>query len=195
MEKILISAAVGYFLGCISFATIISSRHNKNIQECGSGNPGATNVFLFVGKRQGVMVMLFDIFKAFIAVSLSTYLLGGMYFGVLSGIMAILGHMFPVFMHFKGGKGLACLGGVGLALKWKLFLPILIAGILLALIANYACIASIFTAAVFPFAFSAAYGSKLMFMLLLPVSIIMLLKHRDNISRIRNRTEPLIRKR
>ena len=133
-------AAMGYFIGTINPAFLLSKIKGFDIRERGSGNAGATNVMLTIGKIAGVLCAMLDILKAFFAYRLGKRLFPLLQFaGILAGACCILGHIFPVWMGFQGGKGLACIGGVILAHNWKLFLALLAFEIVFTLIVNYIC--------------------------------------------------------
>ena len=121
MQAILLSAAVavaGYLLGCISTGILVSSRAGVNIRAVGSHNTGASNVLRVLGLRKGLITFAGDFLKATLACWLGSLLLPGATFGVqgfgamLGGLFAILGHNWPCFFGFKGGKGVACSAAV-----------------------------------------------------------------------------------
>ena len=136
MRAILLSAAVaviGYLLGCISTGLIISRGSGVNIREVGSKNTGATNVLRVLGLRKGLVTFVGDFAKAIAACLIGDLILPGATFGVpgfgmmLGGLCVVLGHNWPVFYGFRGGKGVACsaavvlyvnplLGGISIAL-------------------------------------------------------------------------------
>ena len=116
----IISLLAAYLLGSLSPAVWIGKwLYNIDVREHGSGNAGATNVFRVLGKKAGIPVLLIDALKGWIAVMVPVWLLGNFdspvlfeNFRVLCGAMAVLGHVFPVFAGFRGGKGVATLLGV-----------------------------------------------------------------------------------
>lgn len=195
MKDAIFSILLGYSLGCISPAKLVAIIKNIDLRHKGTGNLGGTNVFVSVGKGLGVLVMLFDIFKAFFAVYLSQMLFENFaYSGVIAGAFAIVGHVFPFYMRFKGGKGTACLGGIILALNWKLFIPALLISLLVAFITNYTCMTAITGATVFPIAYALVSKCTVCFFVLAIACALIVFKHKDNLSRIKNKTEPTLRK-
>lgn len=111
--------AAGYFIGCINPAFIIGRIKGYDVRSSGSKNAGASNTVIMAGKLAGVLVALLDIFKAALSWRLCQALFPQFALaGILGGVACILGHMFPVFLHFCGGKGLACIGGVVLAARY-----------------------------------------------------------------------------
>ncbi len=128
MTTIIFSTVVGYLLGSISFSYIIAKKIKKvDIRQHGSGNAGATNTLRVLGVGPAILVLLLDALKGIIAVLLGFYLAGEGLAPALAGLMAIIGHNWPIFLKFKGGKGVATTIGV---LATLVFLPALYAGIL-----------------------------------------------------------------
>ncbi len=119
---VFISVLIGYLLGCIQSAYLVGKlAGNLDIREHGSGNAGASNITSTLGVKYGVIVGLVDILKGLFAV----VILKGIYpaypdLAYLAGLMAILGHIFPFFLKFRGGKGVATLVGMMFGVNWKL---------------------------------------------------------------------------
>ncbi|MCT8138879.1 glycerol-3-phosphate 1-O-acyltransferase PlsY [Anaerobacillus sp. CMMVII] len=125
---IFVSVLVGYLLGSISFSYIFGKRLKKvDIRQHGSGNAGATNTLRVLGVGPAIAVLLLDAIKGILAVLLGFYLVGEGIAPALAGLAAIVGHNWPVFLRFKGGKGVATTIGV---LATLVFWPALIAGVL-----------------------------------------------------------------
>ncbi|MDR2769165.1 MAG: glycerol-3-phosphate 1-O-acyltransferase PlsY [Puniceicoccales bacterium] len=123
MEMIIISLALGYFLGAIPFGFLIAKAHGICIFQVGSGNPGATNILRILGKKAGYSVFLLDAFKGCVAVYFGT-LFNEPYLTLLG---ALLGHSFSCFTHFKGGKGVATLiGGLVFLIPIPLILGLIV---------------------------------------------------------------------
>ncbi len=194
MTPIIISCAIGYFLGCLSPSWAVGKLKQVNIRNAGSGNLGATNVFLHVSKTFGLLIMIFDIFKCVLAIHLAKALFSGItYVPALAGAFAIIGHIYPFYLKFKGGKGSACLVGTILGLTPRIFIPFVLGCIILGIIVNYLCVAPIFASATYPILCGMLTHSFLNFSILSIAGVIMILRHRDNIIRIRNHTEPKVR--
>lgn len=116
LSAALAAAGLGYAIGNLNPAYVMGLRKGYDIRKKGSGNAGATNLMILEGKKAGAFVMCFDISKAAVSVGLARKLfLQSKYAGEAAGAACVLGHMYPALMHFRGGKGLACLGGVILA--------------------------------------------------------------------------------
>lgn len=191
---IVISVLIGYLLGCINPALIIARFKNVNLRSVGTKNPGATNTFVSIGKKAGVFVMLFDMFKAFLAVIISGALFGfSSIASIFAGAAAIIGHMYPVFMRMHGGKGTACLGGVIIGLDWRLFIPMVLVCALIAFIINHLSAMPCAAAALFPFVYSLITKCVVCFFVLAFPCAIILYKHRENIRGMIDKTEPKFR--
>ena len=104
-------AAAAYLLGSVDFAVVIARARGVDIYSEGSGNPGASNVFRSIGKAAGVAVLLLDLCKGLVATLVGT-VFGGPALGAAAGFAAVVGHCYPVFHRFRGGKGAATLAGV-----------------------------------------------------------------------------------
>ena len=136
--KIIICIVIGYLIGSLNPAALIGKIKNTNLRKQGTGNLGATNVMLLFGKAYGALVMFFDMAKAFLAVKIAQLLSPGFVFaGIAAGSAAVVGHIYPIYMKFKGGKGLAPYAGMVLALDPLLFLFLLAFCVTLMIIANY----------------------------------------------------------
>ena len=177
MIPCLISAALGYLLGCSNMALYLARLKGVDIRAGGTGNPGASNAMVLMGWWAGVITAFHDIGKSALAVYLARRFCPDFaYAGLTAGFFAVVGHMFPVFMGFRGGKGLASYFGMIVAIDWKFALIMVAAGVLLTLITDYIVVATVTFAVVFPIYVCAA-------------SVIMLSKHRENFRRLADGTE------
>ena len=112
MDAVL-SIALGYFAGSLSPSSLAGRLKKTDVRKSGTGNLGATNTMLVLGWGAGIFVMLFDLMKSFLSAKLAQYLFPGLSVaGMLACIGAMIGHCFPVFHRFRGGKGLAAFGGL-----------------------------------------------------------------------------------
>ena len=108
-----LSIALGYFVGSLSPSSLVGRVKKTDVRKSGTGNLGATNTMLVLGWGAGIFVMLFDLMKSFLSGKLAQYLFPGLSVaGMLACIGAMIGHCFPVFHRFRGGKGLAAFGGL-----------------------------------------------------------------------------------
>ncbi len=181
---------IGYFLGCINLSYIFSRMMGYDIRKFGSKNAGASNVVILMGKKAGVIVALVDILKAYAAVRLSESLFPGYAFaGTIAATAVILGHIFPFYMSFRGGKGFASLGGAVLALDYRMFLALLVIAVFVAFVTDYICFAPMSVALIFP----AVYGfvnKSIYFTLILYISSVFIwYRHMENLKRIKEGTE------
>lgn len=143
--QIVLCFLIGYLIGNINPAYILSKLNGFDIRERGSGNAGASNVTMIMGKKAGVFTALFDISKAFIASVIAVSLFSPLrYAKIISGVSCIIGHIFPFMMKFHGGKGLACLGGVILSFNPTIFFALLLVEIIIALMVDYICFERIY---------------------------------------------------
>jgi len=141
----LISLLIGYMLGCIQSAYLIGKLvGNLDIRDHGSGNAGASNITSTMGIKFGVIVGLVDILKGVFAVLIVSWVFpSDPNLAFLSGLMAITGHMFPFFMGFRGGKGVATLIGMMLGTDWKLGILFILLVVIPALVADIITVGSL----------------------------------------------------
>jgi len=190
MIKFLLCAAIGYFIGCINPAYLIGKKHGVDIREKGSGNAGATNVMMLFGKFTGFFCALFDIFKAYFAIRIVKALFPVFIQALpVTGTAVILGHLFPFYMNFRGGKGFASLTGSVLAFDIQAFFFIFIVAIVILVIGNYLCLMPVSAAILFPIVYFVLTSDIFGAIILSVVPICMCLKHKENIIRIKNGTE------
>src|SRR5699024_4897610 len=186
---------IAYLLGSIPSALIVGKLGYKvDIREHGSGNIGATNAFRVLGTKPGITVSISDILKGTTATVLP--LLAGLFIDIevsrlLVGIFAVLGHTFPVFAKFKGGKAVATSGGIILGLNPLLFIAIIITFIATLYISKYVSLSSMVTGIVAT-VLSLFFSNFLLFLLIFALTIFVFIRHKDNIKRIKNKTEPKI---
>ena len=181
---------IGYGLGCLNPAYIISRIRGFDIREHGSRNAGTSNAFMMLGKAAGIFCCLFDMAKAFAAVKLAGHLFPELICAeALAAAACILGHIFPFYMRFRGGKGFACLGGALLAFSFPVFLISLGAAILLVLATDYLCLASIAASAVLPLVYALCCGDLPGTLALLLAGAAIIWKHLENLRRIREGRE------
>ena len=188
--KYLVCILIGYFLGCINPSYIIGKLRGVNIKKSGSRNAGASNALLLFGKAVGVFCALFDIMKAFAAIKICEAIFSGEpYVFSVAAVAAILGHIFPFYLKFKGGKGLACLGGTVLAFDWRYFLMILSIEVIFVLIVNYICFVPMTASVVFPISYGIIRQDLIGALILLIPMVVILIKHIENIKRIMDGSE------
>lgn len=179
-------ALCSYLVGNINPSYIIAKMKKFDIRDAGSGNAGGSNALITMGKAIGAGCMLFDIFKAFAAVKISSALLPHEPLAVaVSAASVILGHMYPIFMGFKGGKGLACLGGSILAYNPGFAMILLGIELILVFVVDYICVVPITASITFPVAYYLWGGPIYGALILSLATIAMIHKHRQNLENIR----------
>lgn len=188
--KILISCLIGYAIGEINPSFILAKVQGFDIRKKGSRNAGGSNAIITMGKGIGALCCIFDIMKAFIAIRLCEYLFPDVKFVFASTAVAcILGHMFPIYMQFKGGKGLACLGGTILAYSPIIFCIMLACELLIALIIDYICFVPVTASIAFPVVYGLCEKDIYAAFIFAIPAIVMFIKHTENFRRIRQGTE------
>lgn len=189
-EAVLGCCVIGYLLGNINPAFLFARLKGYDPRVDGSGNAGASNAFILAGKFAFFATAILDILKAFLACRLCRWLFPSLSVSEqIGGVACILGHMFPVTLRFRGGKGLASLGGVILSWDWRIFLALLALAVLISFVTNYLC----FVAPTISLLFPALYYWRTRFwpaaLVLLIPAVPIIWKHAENIRRIREGTE------
>jgi len=193
MNPWVLSISIAYLLGSIPFGyLLVRFFRREDIREQGSGNIGATNVARSGGTKLGVLTLLLDVGKAYAAVVIARHLMPGIYdVQVAAAVAAVLGHVFPVWLGFRGGKGAASALGVILAMTWPSGVGILLVFILVFALTRYVSLASIIGAASFPlfgFYFVAQRTPMVKFGFVF-ISLLIIVKHHGNIRRLISGTE------
>ena len=185
----IIAAISGYLLGCSNLAWYISKIKGIDLSAKGSGNPGTSNAVILMGWKTGVLVGIHDIGKAIIAVVAVRLLFPETdYVTEVAGVAAVLGHIFPFYMKFKGGKGFAAFIGMSIALDIKFAIVVVIAIVLVTLIFDYLVIGTTLTVVSLPIYLFFTCGWIAALIVCLATAVI-IFKHRENYVRIYNRTE------
>ena len=179
-----------YFCGAIPFAYIISKiSAGVDIRTVGSGNPGATNVFRTVGKGAGIATFAVDMLKGFIPVYFAIMIDSSFSYSVAVSVAALIGHMFTVFLKFKGGKGVATGCGIFLALMPMPTLIAFLIFVIIFLLSGYVALGSVFAAVSLPLvSYFTGYGADAI-IFAFAISVLIIYKHRTNIKRLRAGTE------
>ena len=185
-----LAAILGYLLGCSNLAYYISRAFKRDIRKDGSGNLGASNATILFGWKAGASVAVHDIGKAVLAVILAKGLFPNLeYAGAAAGVAAVLGHIFPFYLKFKGGKGTASFLGLTLALNWKLALAVVALLVLATIITDYIVIGTFSAIVVVP-AYMGFFLQNLILMAIICIaSFAIFWKHRENIGRMLRREE------
>lgn len=184
--KLLLMIFIGYLIGSMNPAYLISRARGFDIRERGSKNAGASNALIVMGKKAGLVTALLDIFKAFLVVKMAQQWFPVIpYAGVVAGVSCVFGHVFPPLMHFHGGKGLACLGGLILAFDYRLFLVMFVLELILVLIVDYICVVPISASIAFTLIYKVLTGDSHGSVALGIMALLIFYKHIENIKRIR----------
>lgn len=185
-----LALAMGYLLGCSNLAYFISRAAKKDIRKAGSGNLGASNATILFGWKAGVAVAVHDAGKALLAVLLASWMFPDTeYAGAAAGVAAVLGHNYPFYLNFKGGKGTASFVGMTLALNWKLALAVLAILLLAAVITDYLVIGTFSIIATVPVYIGLFEHHLLLAAIVCIASLSIFCKHRENIGRLIRREE------
>lgn len=203
MAIYIIIAVLAYAIGSINFSVLISRKMaGFDVREKGSGNAGTTNMLRAIGIKAAVITLICDILKGVIAVLLAFWI-GSMTQTVdralliqIAGILVVVGHTFPIFFEFRGGKGIATALGVLLVTNWRIGLICLIFAIVLIAITRMVSVGSMSAAVLFPVLtlfigdnFIVAQGGFKYFIYSLILAGFVIFNHRENIKRIMNGTE------
>lgn len=187
----LFAVIIGYLIGCINTAKLVAKAKGVDIKKVGTNNAGASNVFISVGKIYGVIAAIGDILKAFLAALLIFTISNQNYeAAIIAGAMTVIGHIFPFWMKFNGGKGLAALMGLILFIGFGDFALFGIMLIAITLVTDYIALGTLTVATLMPF-YSALINkdSVLTVCIFIVLMVIIWYKHFENIVRIKNKTE------
>ena len=193
MNPWLVSIPLAYLLGSIPFGyLLVRVFRNEDIRASGSGNIGATNVARSGAKGLGLATLLLDLLKAFAAVAIAQYLAPGNYdLAAAAAVAAILGHIYPVWLGFRGGKGVASALGAMLALDWRAGLCVFAVFLVVVLLTRYVSLGSILGAASYPF-FSLYFlpiRTPVFVGGIVFIALLVIVKHHANIGRLLAGTE------
>ncbi|MBH0167911.1 MAG: glycerol-3-phosphate 1-O-acyltransferase PlsY [Bacillota bacterium] len=193
MFEIIIILLLSYLLGSIPFALLVGKiGYGIDIREHGSGNLGGTNTFRTLGKKAGFIVSAADVLKGTLAASLPIILDVDIH-PLIAGVPAVIGHCYPVFAKFKGGKAVATSGGVLLFAQPLLFVLVLFTFFLTLYISKYVSLSSIMAgvgSVVLSFFIA---GDWLTTYILIGFTLFLIYRHRQNIVRIAKKTEPKVK--
>ena len=179
-----------YIVGSSSMSFYLSKLNGVELRDKGSKNLGASNAMILMGWKAGILVGIHDIGKSVIAVLLANILFPDLpYVGVLAGVACVLGHIFPFYLKFKGGKGFASFIGMVLALNWKYALVMLLLVVLITLITDYIVSGTITAVVLPPIYFGIAEKNVIFPCIILIATAIILYKHRENFVRMYRGTE------
>lgn len=194
MLAALLIVASAYLLGSISFAVVVSKAFGlPDPHQYGSGNPGATNVLRTGNRKAALLTLLGDGLKGFVAVYAAQQLavsLGTPAWTVPAAALAVfLGHVYPVFHGFRGGKGVATGAGIVFALHWPLGLTLTVIWLTMAYGFKISSLAALVAAVLMPLGMFYIQGATLTAWAMVPIAVLLIWRHRDNIRKLRSGQE------
>lgn len=187
-----------YLIGSIPSALWIGKIFYKtDIREKGSGNLGATNTFRELGKKAGFVVTIMDILKGTAAVLLPllTYFEGSTVHALILGVVSVIGHMYPIFASFRGGKAVATSAGVLLGYSWPIFIVLVLTFILTLKFTKIVSLTSMlasFVGLIYSIVYWVVKDDFALFIVVALLFTFIIYRHRENIKRIKNGTEPKV---
>ena len=188
--NLIIVAVYSYFLGSIPFGLLLTKIFlKKDIRTVGSGNIGTTNVLRTGNKFLAITTLILDLFKGYVSVLITIFYFESLI--SLSALLCFIGHIFPVWLKFKGGKGVATYLGVILALSYKFFLIFGITWLILSFLFRYASLSSIISSLIV-FVYSYFFINNFSLILFI-FFVIIIYTHRENIVRLKNSEESKIK--
>lgn len=207
--KLLIVAVLSYLLGSLNFGVILSRIAGKgkdDIRDHGSGNAGTTNMMRSYGKTAGIATIAGDMLKVVVAIVIATKIIepsllddvsfiggnGKIILKSFAGLFCVIGHIFPCFFNFKGGKGVATSGGMVFMIDWRIALILLAFFAVTVLITKYVSLGSIVMAVLYPVFIFVFYKDVVLTLICVVFTLIVLIAHHENIKRLFNHTESKI---
>lgn len=205
-------AIVSYLLGSLNFGVILSNHVKKDdVRNHGSGNAGTTNMLRNYGKGIALMTIIGDMLKVFIAIAVAFLivrytpaLLGNtgeislqsldtnMFIKSLAGFFCVLGHIFPCYFRFKGGKGVATAGGMVFAIDWRIALILLAVFIIIVAVTKYVSLGSIIMAILYPVFIFIFHRSIVLTVIAAVFTVVVIAAHKENIKKLIHHTESKI---
>lgn len=205
-------AVVSYLLGSLNFGVILSNHVKKDdVRNHGSGNAGTTNMLRNYGKGIALMTIIGDMLKVFIAIAVAFLivrytpaLLGNtgeislqsldanMFIKSLAGFFCVLGHIFPCYFRFKGGKGVATAGGMVFAIDWRIALILLAVFIIIVAVTKYVSLGSIIMAILYPVFIFIFHRSIVLTVIAAVFTVVVIAAHKENIKKLIHHTESKI---
>lgn len=196
-------AVISYLLGSLNFGVILSKKFEKDdVRTHGSGNAGSTNMLRSYGKKAGIFTIIGDMLKVFVAIFIAVKIIEYtpmmlqinsanliLFVKSFAGFFCVMGHIFPCFFKFKGGKGVATSGGMVFAIDWKIALILLVMFIIVLAVTKYVSLGSIVMAIFYPILMYAFHHSVVLTIVALVFTIIVLITHISNIARLITHTE------
>ena len=181
---------IGYLLGSIPFGIVLTKLSGgPDPRSIGSGNIGATNVLRSGNKKLAALTLLGDMLKGTVAVLVGYFALGGGQAALVAGLGAFLGHLFPVWIGFKGGKGVATYLGVLIGLAWPVALAFAAIWLVVAKLSKYSSLSALAASLATPFLLWFAVGNRQGALLMAALACLLWFMHRTNIARLLSGSE------
>ena len=183
---VIICIAVPYLLGSLNFGVIWSSvLYKDDVRSHGSGNAGSTNMLRNYGKKAAAMTLVGDMLKTALSCFIG-WVVGPTYYGLyIAGLFCMVGHMFPVFFKFKGGKGIACLAVMVLMTDWRVFLVLVAMFFILVIGTKFVSLGSVICAMLYPVLLNRMNSSvPFGWLMATIVAVLIVFMHRENIKRL-----------
>lgn len=197
-------AVISYLLGSLNFGVILSKKIEKDdVRTHGSGNAGSTNMLRSFGTKAGILTIVGDMLKVFLAIFIAVkifehtpmLLVSNPFTNIIlfvkayAGFFCVIGHIFPCFFKFKGGKGVATSGGMVFAIDWRIALILLAVFIVVVLVTRYVSLGSIIMAVLYPVMMYLFYHAADLTIIAVVFKVIVLLTHMPNIAKLVTHTE------
>ncbi|MBN2284925.1 MAG: glycerol-3-phosphate acyltransferase [Tissierellales bacterium] len=182
----IISALIGYLTGCFQTAYLLGRYLKKtDIRKLGTNNAGASNATIVFGWKYGIITALIDMGKTIIAVNIVAALYPDLqHLKFIAGIFCILGHIFPFYLHFKGGKGFASYVGLALAINWKIGLTMIILSFLVTVVTDYIVVSTLLSTALYPVYLYLEGEDFIVIGMMILLFFLIAFKHKENIKKI-----------
>lgn len=195
IAAIIVTSLVAYLLGSLNFAILISRTKHDDIREHGSKNAGTTNMLRTYGKKMAVITLVGDFLKAVVAVLIGSFICMGMHGTYVAAFFCVLGHVFPIYYKFKGGKGIATAAGAILACgEWLVLLILLAIFAIIVIGTKYVSLASIMVALLYPvilqrFYIMRGWATAIDLIMAVAIALLVFCKHIPNLKRLLDHTE------
>lgn len=189
MYLLILAAVVGYLLGSLNSALIVGKFYGVDVRQHGSGNAGMTNTMRTLGKKAALFVLIGDVIKGLISYLIGYFICGGQLGGMVAGTAAVIGHIWPVYFGFKGGKGVLTTLAVLFMFDWRAALALLGVFIIILALTRYVSLGSIIGAFLFPFAELLLGRNTETIIFSVIIAVLIIVMHRANIKRLLSGTE------
>jgi len=182
---LILSGLLGYILGSANSSLIVGKFYGVDVRKHGSGNAGTTNTLRTLGKKAALLVLIGDMLKGVLAYAAGYYITGhGEIGGMIGGTVAVIGHVWPVYFGFKGGKGVLTSLAVLLMIDWLVALILLGLFIIIVLLTRYVSLGSVVCAALFPTLAVIMGRDAAVILFSAAIALLVIIMHRSNIQRL-----------